>query len=140
MFAPITTVIDNVVGNVDSFTVIAAQAVNKDLLPAAMAEITAILRQTHSLGPGDPPDFIVFNAAALLAAGKAAAKQFQLLLGRGGRHLAAHRRHRRHEHHAGDRHRADPGDRHPQGARRPTRPTSSPSSWPRQCCWPASAG
>ena len=28
-----------------------------------------------------PPDFVVFNAASLLAAGKAAAKQFQLLLG-----------------------------------------------------------
>ncbi|HMC78986.1 MAG TPA: ABC transporter permease [Acidimicrobiia bacterium] len=81
MFAPITTVIDNIVGNVDSYTIIGARAVNKDALPAAMKEITTILRQTHSLKPGDPPDFIVFNAAALLAAGKAAAKQFQLLLG-----------------------------------------------------------
>ena len=81
MFAPITTVIDNIVGNVDSYTIIGARAVNKDQLPAAMKEIQGILRQTHQLKPGDPPDFIVFNAAALLAAGKAAAKQFQLLLG-----------------------------------------------------------
>jgi putative ABC transport system permease protein len=81
MYAPITTVIDNIVGNVDSYTIIGARAVNKDALPAAMSEIRTILRQTHSLKPGDPPDFIVFNAAALLAAGKAAAKQFQLLLG-----------------------------------------------------------
>jgi putative ABC transport system permease protein len=81
MYAPITTVIDNIVGNVDSYTVIGARAVNKDALPAAMVEIRTILRQTHDLKPGDPPDFIVFNAAALLAAGKAAAKQFQLLLG-----------------------------------------------------------
>ena len=34
MFAPITTVIDNIVGNVDSYTIIGAQAVNKDVLPA----------------------------------------------------------------------------------------------------------
>jgi putative ABC transport system permease protein len=81
MYAPITTVIDNIVGNVDSYTVIGARAVNKDMLPQAMVEIRTILRQTHGLKPGDPPDFIVFNAAALLAAGKAAAKQFQLLLG-----------------------------------------------------------
>ncbi len=81
MFAPITTVIDNIVGNVDSYTIIGARALNKDSLPAAMREISTTLRQTHKLKPGDPPDFIVFNAAALLAAGKAAAKQFQLLLG-----------------------------------------------------------
>lgn len=81
MFAPITTVIDNIVGNVDSYTIIGARAANKDALPAAMNEIRTTLRQTHDLKPGMPPDFIVFNAAALLAAGKAAAKQFQLLLG-----------------------------------------------------------
>jgi putative ABC transport system permease protein len=81
MFAPITTVIDNIVGNVDSYTIIGARAVNKDLLPQAMGEIHNILRQTHGLKPDDPPDYIVFNAAALLAAGKAAAQQFQLLLG-----------------------------------------------------------
>ena len=40
---------------------------------------------------------------------------------RGGRDLAARRRDRRDEHHAGHRHRADPGDRHPQGDRRPAR-------------------
>jgi putative ABC transport system permease protein len=81
MFAPISTVIDNIVGNVDSYTIIGARAANKDMLPTAMVEIRSILSQTHGLKPGDPPDFIVFNAAALLAAGKAAAQQFQLLLG-----------------------------------------------------------
>ena len=81
MFVPITTAIDNIVGNIDSYTIIGARAVNKDALPQAMAEINTILRQTHGLGADDPPDYIVFNAAALLAAGKAAAQQFQLLLG-----------------------------------------------------------
>ena len=79
--APLTTVIDNIVGNVDSYSVIAARALTRDALPSAMTEIDSILRQTHGLGPAAPPDFRVFNAAALLAAGKAAARQFQLLLG-----------------------------------------------------------
>ncbi|HKY75204.1 MAG TPA: ABC transporter permease [Acidimicrobiia bacterium] len=79
--APLTTVIDNIVGNVDSYSVIAARALSRDALPSAVTEIDSILRQTHGLGPDAPPDFRVFNAAALLAAGKAAARQFQLLLG-----------------------------------------------------------
>jgi putative ABC transport system permease protein len=81
LVAPLTTVIDHIVGNVDSYSIIAARAASRDALPSAMAEINTILRQTHGLGPDDPPDFRVFNAAALLAAGKAAARQFQLLLG-----------------------------------------------------------
>ena len=36
MFAPITTVIDNIVGNVDSYTIIGARAVNKDALQASI--------------------------------------------------------------------------------------------------------
>ena len=81
MMAPLSTVIDHIVGNVDSFTQIAVQAASSDQLPSAMTEITTVLRQTHGLRAGTPPDFIIFNAASLLAAGKAAATQFQLLLG-----------------------------------------------------------
>jgi len=78
--APLTTVIDNIVGNVDSYSSLAVQASSRETLPAAMTEITATLRRTHRIGPAQPPDFVVFNAANLLAAGKAAAKSFQLLL------------------------------------------------------------
>jgi putative ABC transport system permease protein len=78
--APLSTVIDDIVGNVDSYNSIAVQAVSRQALPAAMGEITRTLRRTHRLGPSTPPDFVVFNAANLLAAGKAAAKSFQLLL------------------------------------------------------------
>jgi putative ABC transport system permease protein len=80
MVAPLTTVIENIVGNVDSYNSIAVQATSRETLPAAMTEIQRTLRRTHRLGPNMPPDFIVFNAANLLAAGKAAAKSFQLLL------------------------------------------------------------
>jgi putative ABC transport system permease protein len=80
MVAPISTVRENIVGNVDSYNLIAIQAVSREALPQAMTQINTILRRTHRLGPNQPPDFRVFNAANLLAAGKAAARQFQLLL------------------------------------------------------------
>ena len=81
MVAPISTVRENIVGNVDSYNLIAIQAVSREALPEAMAQVNSILRRSHRIGPSSPPDFVVFNAASLLAAGKAAAKQFQLLLG-----------------------------------------------------------
>ena len=80
LIAPLTTMIQNVVGNVDSYNSILVQAVSRDQLPTAMAQVTSILRRTHQLRAGQPNDFRVFNAANLLAAGKAAAQQFQLLL------------------------------------------------------------
>ena len=80
LIAPLATVIQNVVGNVDSYNSILVQAVSRDQLPTAMAQVTSILRRTHQLRAGQPNDFRVFNAANLLAAGKAAAQQFQLLL------------------------------------------------------------
>jgi putative ABC transport system permease protein len=80
MVAPISTVRENIVGNVDSYNMIAIQAASRDQLPQAMGQVNSILRRTHHIRPSQPPDFVVFNAASLLAAGKAAAKQFQLLL------------------------------------------------------------
>jgi putative ABC transport system permease protein len=80
LVAPITTVIQNIVGNVDSYSSIAVQATSRQTLSATMTEVTRTLRRTHRIGGGQPPDFVVFNAANLLAAGKAAAKSFQLLL------------------------------------------------------------
>jgi putative ABC transport system permease protein len=81
MVAPISTVRENLVGNVDSYNLIAIQAASREALPQAMVQVNSILRRSHRIGPDSPPDFVVFNAASLLAAGKAAAKQFQLLLG-----------------------------------------------------------
>ena len=70
----------DVAGNADSYTSILVQAVSRNQLPTAMAQVTSILRRSHQLRAGQPNDFRVFNAANLLAAGKAAAQQFQLLL------------------------------------------------------------
>ena len=81
MIAPLTTVRDHLVGNVDSYNSILVQAVSRDRIPAVMSQVTTTLRRTHALRPAEPSDFRVFNAANLLAAGQAAAQQFQLLLG-----------------------------------------------------------
>src|SRR5918999_1195259 len=81
MVAPISTMRENIVGNVDSYNLIAVQAASRDALPQAMTQVNSILRRPPRIGPSSPPDFVVFNAASLLAAGKAAARQFQLLLG-----------------------------------------------------------
>jgi putative ABC transport system permease protein len=80
MIAPISTVRENIVGNVDSYNLIAIQAASREALPQAMTQVNSILRRSHHIRQSQPPDFVVFNAASLLAAGKAAAKQFQLLL------------------------------------------------------------
>ena len=58
---------------------------------------------------------------------------------RGGRDQPAGRRHRHHQHHAGHRHRADPRDRHPQGARRASDRRCSASSCSRPPCSACSA-
>jgi len=74
-------VIANVVGEgTDSYTVIGVQAVSRDAITPAVAEVTAALRQTHAIKADVPSDFRIFNAADLLAAGKATARSFRILL------------------------------------------------------------
>ncbi|HVW33945.1 MAG TPA: ABC transporter permease [Acidimicrobiia bacterium] len=80
IYAPLSTTIDNVVGQVDTFNAIAVQATDRNAVNSAVAEITTTLRQTHGIAPGEAPDFKVFNAADLLAAGKATARSFRILL------------------------------------------------------------
>ena len=81
IYAPISTVIDNVVGEgTDSYTVIGVQAVDRDSITPAAAEVTEVLRQTHGIKAGEPPDFRIFNASDLMAAGKATARSFRILL------------------------------------------------------------
>jgi putative ABC transport system permease protein len=81
LYAPLTTVVDNVVGaGTDSYSLIGVQAVSRDAITSAVAEVTSVLRQTHRIKPGEAPDFRIFNAADLLAAGKATARSFRILL------------------------------------------------------------
>ena len=81
IYAPITTVFDDIVGDsTDTYSAIGVQAASRDAINPAVAEVTSILRQTHGIKPGDPPDFKVFNAADLMAAGKATARSFRILL------------------------------------------------------------
>ena len=80
VIAPLSTVKDSMVGNIDTYSLIAIQAASRTQTDAAQAEAMAILRQTHKLRPGQPLDFQIFNQASLLNTGKAAALVFSLLL------------------------------------------------------------
>jgi len=80
VIAPMSTVKDSMVGNIDTYSQIAIQAASRTQTDAAQAEAVAILRQTHKLRPGQPLDFQIFNQASLLNTGKAAALVFSLLL------------------------------------------------------------
>ena len=80
VIAPLSTVKDSMVGNIDTYTLIAIQAASRTQTDAAQAEAIRILRETHKLGPGQPLDFQIFNQASLLNTGKAAALVFSLLL------------------------------------------------------------
>ena len=78
-------------------------------------------------------------AVAAVDAATSVDKTLTILLGRHRRDLAAGRRDRGDEHHAGVGHRADPRDRAAQGARRAAAARSAGSSWSRRRCsaWPA---
>jgi len=78
--APLTTVKDTLVGNVDTYTIILVEAASRQQTEAAQAEILQVMRETHHLKETEPPDFQIFNQASLLNAGKAAALVFSLLL------------------------------------------------------------
>ena len=80
MVAPLTTTLEHLVGSVESYSHLAVQATAREALPAAMAQVTGVLRETHELEPGAPADFRVFNAGDLAAAGEAAASQLEALL------------------------------------------------------------
>lgn len=80
VIAPLTTVRATMVGNVDSYTLIAIQAASREVTDSAQAEAIRILRTTHDLKPGQPLDFQIFNQASLLKTGQQAALVFSLLL------------------------------------------------------------
>ncbi|HZU74030.1 MAG TPA: ABC transporter permease [Acidimicrobiales bacterium] len=80
VIAPLTTVKDSLVGNIDSYSLIAVQAASRQQTDAAQAEAMSVLRETHNLRLGQPLDFQIFNQASLLNTGKAAALVFSLLL------------------------------------------------------------
>ncbi len=80
VIAPLSTVRSTMVGNVDTYTLIAIQAASREVTDSAQAEAIQILRNTHDLKPGQPLDFQIFNQASLLKTGQQAALVFSLLL------------------------------------------------------------
>ena len=62
---PITTAQNKLYG-IDYINMIIAQSVSEDKMDEASAEVEAILRRAHGLGPGEKNDFTVQNQAQLL--------------------------------------------------------------------------
>ena len=78
--APLSTIRDSLVGNVDTYTLIAIQAASREVTDSAQAEAIQVLRATHKLKANQPLDFQIFNQASLLKTGQQAALVFSLLL------------------------------------------------------------
>jgi putative ABC transport system permease protein len=80
MVAPLTTTLDHIVGSVESYSHLVAQAVSREALPVAIDQVTATLRQTHGLKPEAADDFSIFNAAELIDTAESAAAGLELFL------------------------------------------------------------
>ena len=87
-------------------------------LEQGMVDFERVLRREHKIRPGGDNDFQVRNQQDILATQQQATQVFTALLASIAGGEPPRGRHRHHEHHAGVGHRADPGDRRPQGARR----------------------
>jgi putative ABC transport system permease protein len=80
MVAPLTTTLEHIVGTVESYTYVVAQAVSREAVPDAVDQLTETLRQTHGLKPEAALDFSVFNAAELIETAQSAAAGLELFL------------------------------------------------------------
>ena len=86
--------------------------------PTCRKKSKSLLRERHRIAAGAEDDFAVRNISEIVATRTADHAGHVAAAGRGRRHLAAGRRHRHHEHHAGLGDRADPRDRPAHGGRR----------------------
>ena len=125
LFAPINFVQQRLFGartpDGNSYRVanILLSARNGDDINAIQDRIAVLLRERHHLkADGSDDDFSVIESGVLAEHAEQHHLHPHRLPGRDRRHLPAGGRHRHHEHHAGQRHRADEGDRPAQGRRR----------------------
>jgi putative ABC transport system permease protein len=99
-----------------SISQIVVQVSDASLMTTATNDITALLRQRHRLTSNQAADFRITNNNDLITR-VSSVSQTMTALCRG--RVAGGWWDRDHEHHAGQRHRTDPRDRHPAGHRRP---------------------
>ena len=126
VFIPATTFMAKIQGGLKKFLTgsIMVSASSQEATARAQRQISALLRERHHVGRGVDDDFSIRNLAEMAAAQQEGTQTLTTLLAgdRGG--VAARRRHRDHEHHAGQRHRADARDRPPDGGGRAAATTS----------------
>ena len=114
--------------NRNSVSSIYVKATSADTVSAAYQETDALLLNLHGLDVGDQRRLLHRHPAVDPGCGDDRGQDDEPDARRHRDHLAARRRHRRHEHHAGVGHRADPRDRSSQVTRRAaaTHPPSVP--------------
>jgi putative ABC transport system permease protein len=80
VFVPLSTAIDSLTGHVDSYYVIGVLAGAPEVVPAVKAQVDAVLRQAHGLGPGDSADYAILTAADLVLSTDSVSGRFNMLL------------------------------------------------------------
>ena len=99
-----------------------SQVASRDEIAAAQQQIISLLRQRHNIRAGRDDDFTVRTQEEIADTATATAEVMTGLLAWRRLRFARRRWHRHHEHHARQRDRAHPRDRHSPGRRR---------AWPR---------
>lgn len=79
ILAPSRTVLDRLSGG-RFITSIQASAISSDRIPAAMAELRAIMRESHKLSPGEDDDFTIRDQADLSEAATETSRILTILL------------------------------------------------------------
>ncbi len=112
-------------------TVIAISANTQADVDPVQDRVARLLEERHHIVPPEQDDFAIRNLQDIAATASSTATVMETLLASDRRGVAARRRHRDHEHHAGLGHRADAGDRPAPARSARTRVRRSCSSfWP----------
>ena len=140
VFIPSSTFQAKVQGGLKQYLsgVILANATSNDTTARAERQITSLLRERHHLRKGSDDDFSIRNLSELANAQQEGDAHADHAAGEHRRGLAAGRRRRHHEHHAGQRHRAHARDRPAHGGRRAA--VRHPLSVPRRVADPVGGG
>jgi putative ABC transport system permease protein len=79
IIAPYTTAMKRVIGN-DRISLIYVSALSDDQVAEAQAQVTALLRQRHRLGPGQDSDFMMRSQEEIAASAAETSKTLSVLL------------------------------------------------------------
>jgi putative ABC transport system permease protein len=80
VYAPVTTVLNRMVGGKKNINSIVASAVSKEVISNAQEQITSLLRQTHQIRVNKPDDFSIMNQTEIISMAAETSQTFTMLL------------------------------------------------------------